>query len=103
MIPTGTEQKTTCQRCGQNIVFPEALAGQDISCPHCGRETTLPKAPPSFSKLMVSDIDRVPKPLHPIFVGISSVLYLVWYIFLGIVCLFIIIAFLRFLHLAWGR
>jgi len=33
--------KCNCQRCGQGIEFPVAGDGQDVTCPHCGRETTL--------------------------------------------------------------
>lgn len=36
-----TEVKCDCQRCGQHIAFPLEMAGQDVTCPHCGRETTL--------------------------------------------------------------
>ena len=35
------EAKCDCQRCGQPIAFPQEMARQDVSCPHCGRETTL--------------------------------------------------------------
>jgi predicted RNA-binding Zn-ribbon protein involved in translation (DUF1610 family) len=48
------EAKCNCQRCGQGIEFPIVMAGQDATCPHCGRETTLTiptvrKATPSYS------------------------------------------------------
>lgn len=35
------EAKCNCQRCGQSIAFPVVMAGQDVACPHCQRETTL--------------------------------------------------------------
>lgn len=35
------EAKCDCQRCGDHIAFPPEMDGQDITCPHCGRETTL--------------------------------------------------------------
>lgn len=35
------ESKCSCQRCGEHIEFPLAMAGQDVACPHCGRETIL--------------------------------------------------------------
>jgi hypothetical protein len=35
------EAKCSCQRCGEHIEFPIMMAGQDIACPRCGRETTL--------------------------------------------------------------
>jgi DNA-directed RNA polymerase subunit RPC12/RpoP len=37
------ESKCNCQRCFQSIAFPSEMAGQDVTCPHCGRETTLSK------------------------------------------------------------
>ena len=30
-----------CQRCGEHIAFPTAMQGQNVPCPHCGKETTL--------------------------------------------------------------
>lgn len=50
------ESKCNCQRCGQVIAFQIVMAGQDISCPHCGRETTLTiptvrKASPDYPPL----------------------------------------------------
>lgn len=38
---TRNEVRCNCQRCGERIVFPPEMAGQDVTCPHCGRETTL--------------------------------------------------------------
>ena len=35
------EAKCNCQRCGEHIEFPMVMAGQNVACPHCGRETTL--------------------------------------------------------------
>ncbi len=35
------EAKCNCQRCGEHIAFPVEMTGQEITCPHCGRETTL--------------------------------------------------------------
>ena len=35
------DAKCNCQRCGQSIAFPTEIQGQDVACPHCGRETTL--------------------------------------------------------------
>lgn len=35
------EAKCNCQRCGEHIAFPIEITGQEIICPHCGRETTL--------------------------------------------------------------
>jgi predicted RNA-binding Zn-ribbon protein involved in translation (DUF1610 family) len=35
------EANCNCQRCGQSIAFPINMHGQDVPCPHCGRETTL--------------------------------------------------------------
>jgi DNA-directed RNA polymerase subunit RPC12/RpoP len=35
------EAKCNCQRCGEHIEFSIVMAGQDVACPHCGRETTL--------------------------------------------------------------
>lgn len=35
------ESKCDCQHCGEHIAFPSEAAGQDVACPHCGRETTL--------------------------------------------------------------
>lgn len=44
------EAKCSCQRCGQNIEFPVVMSGQDATCPHCGRETTLTVPKPSVRK-----------------------------------------------------
>jgi predicted RNA-binding Zn-ribbon protein involved in translation (DUF1610 family) len=35
------ESKGVCQRCGEHIAFPAAMQGESVSCPHCGKETTL--------------------------------------------------------------
>jgi len=35
------ESKCDCQHCGEHIAFPSEAAGQDVTCPHCGGETTL--------------------------------------------------------------
>lgn len=35
------EAKCNCQQCGERIAFPPEMAGKDVTCPHCGRETTL--------------------------------------------------------------
>ncbi len=32
----------SCQHCAQHIEYPEEIAGQDISCPTCGKTTALP-------------------------------------------------------------
>jgi predicted nucleic acid-binding Zn-ribbon protein len=39
--PVHDEAKCNCQRCGKTLAFPPQMVGQDITCPHCGRETTL--------------------------------------------------------------
>jgi hypothetical protein len=41
MNPTIPESKGACQRCGEHIVFPTAMQGENVPCPHCGLETTL--------------------------------------------------------------
>jgi hypothetical protein len=35
------ESKGACQRCGEHIAFPATMEGENVPCPHCGRETTL--------------------------------------------------------------
>lgn len=42
------EVKCSCQRCGEHIAFPVLMAGQNVICPHCGKETTL--TPPMVRK-----------------------------------------------------
>jgi hypothetical protein len=39
--PAPIESKGVCQRCGEHIAFPAAMQGENVGCPHCGRETTL--------------------------------------------------------------
>jgi len=34
--------KCSCQHCGGHIEYPIQGAGQNIACPHCGRQTLLP-------------------------------------------------------------
>jgi DNA-directed RNA polymerase subunit RPC12/RpoP len=45
LLPEGetmnSEVRCNCQRCGEKIAFSSEMAGQDVTCPHCGRETTL--------------------------------------------------------------
>lgn len=41
MTIASQEAKGVCQRCGEYIAFPSAMQGENIGCPHCGRETTL--------------------------------------------------------------
>jgi uncharacterized paraquat-inducible protein A len=38
------KHKTSCPKCGGHIVFPNELAGQAISCPHCNETFFLPKS-----------------------------------------------------------
>lgn len=59
------EAKCSCQRCGEYIEFPLAMAGQDAACPHCGRETTLivpksgvRKATPSYTPPLPPSAER---------------------------------------------
>lgn len=33
--------KSSCQHCGQSLEFPEEMAGQETTCPACGRSTVL--------------------------------------------------------------
>jgi DNA-directed RNA polymerase subunit RPC12/RpoP len=35
------EFKCACQSCGNHIAFAEDAAGQEITCPHCGKPVTL--------------------------------------------------------------
>jgi len=35
------ESKGVCQRCSEHIAFPATMQGENVACPHCGRETTL--------------------------------------------------------------
>ena len=33
--------KCPCERCGNRIEFPQAAAGKEVNCPHCGQPTRL--------------------------------------------------------------
>lgn len=35
------EAKCDCQHCGGHIAFPSEAAGQNVVCPHCGKETVV--------------------------------------------------------------
>lgn len=41
MNTTIPDYKGVCQRCGEHIAFPITMQGENVPCPHCGRETTL--------------------------------------------------------------
>ena len=51
MDTTVPESKGACQRCGEHFTFPTEMEGQDIDCPHCGKQTTLKshESPPLVS------------------------------------------------------
>jgi hypothetical protein len=38
--------KGGCRHCGGHIEFPAAVAGQTVTCPHCGQPTVLEPPPP---------------------------------------------------------
>lgn len=42
-----------CQNCGQQIEFPQELAGSTVPCPTCGKETRLGSAPAQTIKVPV--------------------------------------------------
>lgn len=53
--PLNDEARCNCQRCGKSLAFPPHMVGQDVTCPHCGRETTLllPRIEPSSAAVSV--------------------------------------------------
>lgn len=57
--PVNDEARCNCQRCGKSLAFPPHLVGQDVTCPHCGRETTLllPRAEPRVATVSVQAKD----------------------------------------------
>jgi hypothetical protein len=59
------ESKCSCQHCSGNISFPTEMAGQIITCPHCGMETKL--YVPAIPKNVRVEIKRGASPL-----GIAS-------------------------------
>jgi DNA-directed RNA polymerase subunit RPC12/RpoP len=64
------ESKCNCQRCGQSIAFPSEMAGQDVTCPHCGRESTL-----LFPQVRKADPDPVsPIPIETVAIAESTLI-----------------------------
>jgi hypothetical protein len=47
------EAKCDCQHCGGHIAFPSEAAGQNVACPHCGKETAVGNPPQPSSKFFV--------------------------------------------------
>jgi DNA-directed RNA polymerase subunit RPC12/RpoP len=52
------EAKSYCQHCGRHIAFEPDLAGQNVICPHCGKETLIDPPQQSISKFFVWQNDQ---------------------------------------------
>jgi hypothetical protein len=101
------ESKGACQRCDEHLAFPSVMEGQEITCPHCGRQTTLvadapePLPPsilfdPDWQKRIPNRAVRAPLVLLELLVGLIQILLMVS---VGVV---ILVVLLRCLHAAWG-
>jgi len=117
MNPTVGESKGVCQQCGGPIAFPTAMEGENVTCPHCGWETTL--IDPAFTEILKSVTPPTPllddpdwpnrapaglklplKALHgalEVIVGLGVVA--TW----GIAFVIFVVVVLRLLHAAWGH
>jgi uncharacterized paraquat-inducible protein A len=73
MNPTTMESKGACQRCGEHIAFPTAMQGENVPCPHCGKETTLVV---SFHPSLVHKIEPAVATLPAISDGMILIAYL---------------------------
>ena len=60
------ESKGACQRCGEHIAFPATMQGENVDCPHCGRETTLVA---SISQSLVRKASTPPPLEEPVVAG----------------------------------
>jgi ankyrin repeat protein/DNA-directed RNA polymerase subunit RPC12/RpoP len=48
------EAKTNCPKCGGNLAYPNASAGQEASCPHCNTSILLPKEKPTTAWIIAA-------------------------------------------------
>lgn len=102
------EAKCNCQRCGGHIAFSPETDGQDVTCPHCGKETTLRTSAPesrirAVSALLVSQQTAgqtacgesiKPAPRPPSSARLGSVL-------VGVVLVFVVLALLGVIATIW--
>jgi hypothetical protein len=104
-----TESKGVCQRCGEHFIFPTEMQGQDVDCPHCGKQTTLVVSSQPIENEQSSLLtdpnwdDRLPPgPIRILGKGAHGLMQLVYALFILAGLLVLGFIALRLLHAAWG-